>query len=58
MAGLDLTQLAFIGLVAFTFAALAYVFLFDSMARQKKTEERLSTIKLANAEVFRQVRHT
>lgn len=52
MAGLDLTQLAFIGLMAFTFAALAYVFLFDSMARQKKTEERLSTIKLANAESF------
>ncbi|EJN05297.1 type II secretion system F family protein [Phyllobacterium sp. YR531] len=52
MFGFDLTQLAFVGLVAVAFAALAYVFFFESMARQKKTEERLSTIKLASADAL------
>lgn len=47
MFGLDPVQLAFIGLVALAFAALAYVFFFESIAWQKKSEERLKTVKLS-----------
>jgi tight adherence protein B len=47
MFGLDPVQLAFVGLVALTFAALAYVFFFESIAWEKKSEERLKTVKLA-----------
>ncbi len=47
MFGLDLAQLAFVGLIALAFAGLAYVFFFESMARQKKTDDRLKSVKLA-----------
>lgn len=47
MFGLSLAQLAFVCLVALAFGALAYVFFFESIARQKKSDERLKTVKLA-----------
>lgn len=47
MFGLSLEQLVFVGLVALTFAAFAYVFFFESIAWQKKSDERLKTVKLA-----------
>ncbi|MBZ9656712.1 type II secretion system F family protein [Phyllobacterium lublinensis] len=47
MFGLDLVQIAFVCLVALAFAALAYVFFFESMAWQKKTDERLKSVKLS-----------
>lgn len=47
MFGLDLAQLGFVGLVALAFAALAYVFFFESIARQKKTDERLNAVKMS-----------
>lgn len=47
MFGLDLAQLGFVGLVTFAFAAFAYVLFFESIARQKKTDERLNTVKMS-----------
>ena len=47
MFGLDLAQLGFIVLVVLAVAALAYVFFFDSIAWQKKADERLKEVKLA-----------
>jgi tight adherence protein B len=47
MFGLSLAQLAFVGLVALTFAALGYVFFFETIAWEKKSEERLKTVTLA-----------
>ncbi|MBB3235338.1 type II secretion system F family protein [Phyllobacterium endophyticum] len=47
MFGLDLAQLGFVALVVVAVAALAYVFFFESIASQKKTEERLNEVKLA-----------
>ena len=47
MFGLDLAQLGFVVLVVFAVAALAYVFFFDSIAWQKKADERLKEVKLA-----------
>ena len=51
MFGLSLPQLVFIGLVALAVAALAYVFFFESIASQKRTDERLKSVKLAASEV-------
>ncbi len=50
MFGLSLPQIVFVALVALTFAALAYVFFFDSIASQKRTEERLNSVKLSASE--------
>lgn len=47
MFGLDPAQLGFVGLVALAFAALAYVLFFESIAQQKKTDERLNTVKMS-----------
>ncbi len=47
MFGLSLPQILFVCLVALAVAALAYVFFFESIATQKKTDERLKTVQLA-----------
>ncbi|MEK1888071.1 MAG: type II secretion system F family protein [Phyllobacterium sp.] len=50
MFGLSLPQIVFVALVALTFAALAYVFFFDSIASQKRSDERLKSVKLSASE--------
>ncbi|RCW87463.1 type II secretion system F family protein [Phyllobacterium bourgognense] len=47
MFGFDLAQLGFILLVVLAVAALTYVLFFDSIAWQKKADERLNEVKLA-----------
>ncbi len=47
MFGLSLAQILFVALVGLTFAALAYVVFFESIAWQKKSDERLKSVKLA-----------
>ena len=47
MFGLDLAQLGFVSWSCSPSPLLAYVFFFDSIAWQKKTDERLKEVKLA-----------
>ena len=47
MFGLDLEQLTFVLLATIAVAALAYFFVFDNIEQQKKSDERLKSVKLA-----------
>ncbi|QND51783.1 type II secretion system F family protein [Phyllobacterium sp. 628] len=47
MFGLDLSQLTFVLLATISVGALAYFFVFDNIEQQKKTDDRLKTVKLA-----------
>lgn len=47
MFGLDLEQLTFVLLATIAVAALAYFFVFDSIEQQKKSDDRLKSVKLA-----------
>jgi len=50
MFGIDTTVLAFIALAGFSAGAVAYAFLFNSIAEEKTTERRLDTIKKAETD--------
>ena len=50
MFGIDTTILAFIGLAGFSAGAVAYAFLFNTIADEKTTERRLDTIKQAETD--------
>lgn len=47
MFGIDTTMIVFVALVAFAVSGIAYAVLFDSIATEKKTGERLNAVKLA-----------
>jgi tight adherence protein B len=50
MFGIDTTILAFIALAGFSAGAVAYAFLFNTIAEEKTTERRLDTIKKAETD--------
>jgi tight adherence protein B len=50
MFGIDTTLLAFIALAGFSAGAVAYAFLFNTIAEEKTTERRLDTIKKAETD--------
>src|SRR5687768_11981710 len=50
MFGIDATILAFIGLAGFSAGAVAYAFLFNTIADEKTAERRLDTIKHAETD--------
>ncbi len=50
MFGLDTTLLAFIALAGFSAGAVAYAFLFNTIAEEKTTERRLDTVKKAETD--------
>lgn len=50
MFGIDTTILAFIALAGFSAGAVAYAFLFNTIAEEKTTERRLDTIKRAETD--------
>lgn len=50
MFGLDTTVLAFIVLAGFSAGAVAYAFLFNTIAEEKTTERRLDTVKKAETD--------
>jgi tight adherence protein B len=50
MFGIDNTLLAFIALAGFSAGAVAYAFLFNRMANEKKAEKRLETVKKAETD--------
>ena len=50
MFGIDTTILAFIALAGFSAGAVAYAFLFNTIADEKTTERRLDTIKKAETD--------
>ncbi len=47
MFGLDFEQLAFVVLTTFSLASLAYFCVFDQIEQQKKSDDRLKSVKLA-----------
>jgi tight adherence protein B len=50
MFGIDTTVLAFIALAGFSAGAVAYAFLFNTIADEKKAERRLETVKKAETD--------
>ena len=50
MFGIDTTILAFIALAGFSAGAVAYAFMFNTIAEEKTTERRLDTIKKAETD--------
>ncbi|MEP9386617.1 type II secretion system F family protein [Mesorhizobium sp. KR9-304] len=50
MFGIDTTVLAFIALAGFSAGAVAYAFLFNTIAEEKATERRLDTVKRAETD--------
>jgi tight adherence protein B len=50
MFGIDTTVLAFIALAGFSAGAVAYAFLFNTIAEERTTERRLDTIKKAETD--------
>ena len=50
MFGIDSTVLAFIALAGFSAGAVAYAFLFNSIANEKNAEKRLETVKKAETD--------